>query len=187
MALLVFLQVSRQTMDRNASRWDLLSDSITGRALGRNSVNLKVPVPRGNMSTEICTTACGNAGKSNDWRIINPVFTEACYTYIRFYARRRGIRRRMLYVSYAYDDTHPSEFIAKLISRLREHDRKQRPSAHKLRRPPHNLWRWHQFQIYPHALFGEQEWILRRAKYCIHIHAVRDRTGPADPVWSRTG
>lgn len=42
----------------------VFSDSITARALGRNAVNLPVPVPRGNMTSAICTTACGNAGLS---------------------------------------------------------------------------------------------------------------------------
>jgi len=51
------------------------NDSITARALGRNSVNLPVPVPRGNMSTAICTTACGNAG----FMLAGVEFSDECY------------------------------------------------------------------------------------------------------------
>ncbi len=73
MAFLVFLQVSHsEYYAKHTLSRDLLSDSITGRALGRNSVNLKVPVPRGNMSTQICTTACGNAGNFNYCREVHP-------------------------------------------------------------------------------------------------------------------
>ena len=90
---------------------------------------------------QICTTACGNAGKFNFWRVVHliastnnawhiPGFTLAgveysdeCCTF--------SIHMILIYI--------PSEFIANWISRLREHDREQRASTHKLWRAPHNL------------------------------------------------
>ncbi|KJA26673.1 hypothetical protein HYPSUDRAFT_63891 [Hypholoma sublateritium FD-334 SS-4] len=51
------------------------NDSITARALGRNAVNLPVPVPRGNMTSAICTTACGNAG----FTLAGVEFADECY------------------------------------------------------------------------------------------------------------
>ncbi|KDR77907.1 hypothetical protein GALMADRAFT_154961 [Galerina marginata CBS 339.88] len=51
------------------------NDSITARALAHNSVNLPVPVPRGNMTPEICVAACGNAG----FTLAGVEFADECY------------------------------------------------------------------------------------------------------------
>ncbi|KAF9472040.1 hypothetical protein BDN70DRAFT_938489 [Pholiota conissans] len=60
-----------------AGKWrfsNFYNDSIN-RALPHNAVNLHVPLPRGNLTTAACTTACGNAG----WLLAGVEFADECY------------------------------------------------------------------------------------------------------------
>ncbi|KDR72204.1 hypothetical protein GALMADRAFT_229047 [Galerina marginata CBS 339.88] len=51
------------------------NDSVSARALPHNALNLKVPLPRGNLTVEACVAACGNAG----FTLAGVEFADECY------------------------------------------------------------------------------------------------------------